>query len=538
MTLNMNDRHFFALACLFCCTLLWVKPSGIYAQDIRWGDLGNGTYANPVLLADYSDPDVIRVGKKYYMTCSEFHFMGMPILESDDMVNWRIIGQIYHRFDNDEFETMSGYGQGTWAPALRYHDGRFWMYVCTPNSGLYMSTSVRPEGPWAPLHQVVAVKGWEDPCPFWDDDGQAYLGHSRVGAGPIIIHRMSADGKQLLDEGRTVYEGPVAEGTKFLKKDGYYYLSIPEGGVATGWQTILRSRNIYGPYEGRRCLETGTTAVNGPHQGALVDTPEGEWWFFHFQDRSPLGRVLHLQPVVWQDDGFPLIGQDIDGNGVGEPVGTWTKPATGKSHKPRMPQSSDRFRNRVLSPQWAWNHNPVDSCWSLTRRKGWLALKALKADRLRGARNTLTQKSMGDAGQATVRLDFSQMASGQRAGLCCLGGATCAIGIERTDDGLYLYSERDGTSARSHPVTGNRKRSVLLRVTVDDVRNVHQFAYSLDGKHFADLGEPFAERNADWKGYRLGLFTYNTTDNVGGEAYFTDFTYQIYDHGPGKPRRQ
>lgn len=224
--------------------------------DLRWGDLGDGTFANPILNGDYSDPDVIRVGSKYYMTCSEFHFMGMPVLESDDMVNWKIIGRVFSRINLDGYSSMAKYGNGTWAPALRYHDGRFWIYVCTPNEGLFMSTATDPAGPWTPLHCVKSVAGWEDPCPLWDDDGQAYLGRSQLGGGPIIIHRMSADGRTLLDDGRTVYEGPVAEGTKLFKKDGYYYLSIPEGGVSTGWQTVMRSKSIYEPYaEKKRVLE-------------------------------------------------------------------------------------------------------------------------------------------------------------------------------------------------------------------------------------------------------------------------------------------
>lgn len=517
------------LISIFCQQILWAQTE---LSPTAWGDLGDGTYANPVLLSDYSDPDVIRVGKKYYMICSEFHFMGMPVLESDDMVNWRIVSQIYRQIEHEQFNNMTGYADGTWAPALRYHDGKFWMFVCMPNTGLYMSTAQRAEGPWTPLYQVKAVKGWEDPCPFWDEDGQAYLGRSRVGAGPIIIHRMSPDGKQLLDEGKTVYEGPVAEGTKFLKKDGYYYLSIPEGGVATGWQTVLKSRNIYGPYESRRCLEMGSTSVNGPHQGSLVDTPQGEWWFYHFQDRSPLGRVLHLQPVKWQADGFPFIGEDYDGNGIGEPVKVWTKPQTGRRRKPSAPQASDNFRNKRLGLQWAWNHNPVNENWSLTERKGWLALRAMQADRLRTARNTLTQKSMGYKGEATVCLDYSQMKYHQRAGLCCIGRTTYGAGIERvpSEAEWRLYIERDGNHTLLGHIPASEKSVLYLRLTVDDKANTHQFSYSQDGLNYHPLGESFSEGNADWKGYRLGLFTY-TTQETGGTAYFTNFQYHF--DGPG-----
>ena len=498
-------------------------------QDHRWGDLGDGTFANPVLNADYSDPDVIRVGSKYYMTCSEFHYMGMPILVSEDMVNWRIVAQIYRQIGLDRFDRMDGYGDGTWAPTLRYHDGQFYMYVCMPHTGLYMSTAPKAEGPWAPLHHVAAVDRWEDPCPFWDEDGNAYLGHSVLGAGPIIIHRMSPDGRTLLDEGRTVYEGPVAEGTKLFKRDGYYYLSIPEGGVGTGWQMVLRSKDIYGPYEGKRVLEQGTTPINGPHQGALVDTPSGEWWFYHFQDTNPLGRVLHLQPVTWQPDGFPTVGCDYDGNGVGEPMKIVRKPDTGKKGKPQLPQTSDRFDHPTLGIQWQTNHNPQQEAISLTARKGKLGIRALPAEKLEKAFNQLTQKMMGCQGEATVMLYVDEMTPSQRAGMACLGNRMMAAGVMVGEGGEYLLYTEDGGHVRQQPLSlSSPKSPVWIRLTMDALQNRQQFAYSLDGKTFTPIGDAFAEGNHGWKGAHVSLFTYTTQEGAAqaGTAYFDDFLYQ------------
>ena len=191
---------------ILAALLFTVAVAGAPAQSTTaWGDQGNGTYVNPILNADYSDPDVIRVGEKYYMVCSDFHYIGMPVLESDDMVNWTIISQVYDRFDYPKWDDNRRFAGGSWAPAIRYHDGKFWVFFCTPHEGLFMSTATDPHGPWAPLHRVVAVEKWEDPCPFWDEDGQAYLGRSRHGAGPIILHKMSPDGRELLDDGVTVY---------------------------------------------------------------------------------------------------------------------------------------------------------------------------------------------------------------------------------------------------------------------------------------------------------------------------------------------
>ncbi|HZK26375.1 MAG TPA: glycoside hydrolase 43 family protein, partial [Thermoclostridium sp.] len=206
-----------------------VKP-----VQFKWGDLGNGFYKNPILNADYSDPDVVRVGDDFYMVCSEFHYMGIPVLHSKDLVNWTIIGRVYDSLKHDPvYDTMNAYAKGSWAPAIKYHNGTFYIYFCTPDEGLYMSSAINPAGPWAPIYEVERVAGWEDPCPFWDDDGNAYLGHSTVGAGPIIIHKMSADGTKLLDNGTIVYVGKIAEGTKIYKRNGYYYFVIPEGGVKT-----------------------------------------------------------------------------------------------------------------------------------------------------------------------------------------------------------------------------------------------------------------------------------------------------------------
>lgn len=512
---------------LFSAVALMVAVTAANAQEesfqTKWGDQGDGTYINPVLNADYSDPDVIRVGKKYYMVASDFHFMGMQVLESDDMVNWKIISQIYDRFELPMWDSNMRYAGGSWAPSIRYHDKKFWVYFCTPHEGLFMSTAENPEGPWTPLHCVKAVEKWEDPCPLWDDDGQAYLAHSLHGAGPIIIHKMSSDGKELLDEGVTVYRGPVAEGPKFLKKDGWYYISIPEGGVTSGWQTVLRSRNIYGPYENKRVLETGTTAVNGPHQGSLVETREGEWWFYHFQETHPLGRVVHLQPAYWKD-GWPVIGVDYDGNGVGEPVHVWKKPAVKvKNSEPFLPQSSDDFEDGTKGLQWQWNHNPHDAYWSLTERDGWLTIHAQKSEGLAMAHNMLTQKCMGFVGTATVNLDITEMADGQRAGLLAIGNLFYGIGVLKEDGKCYIYVDDKNQVTFMKEIDQNE---ITLSVTYDANRNIFRFAYGKDKESLVAYGPEFSLRSGFWKGARVGLYTYNILGDA-GKTHFDDFDYPI-----------
>ena len=383
-----------------------------------------------------------------------------------------------------------------------------------------MSTAKDPHGPWAPLHLVKRVPKWEDPCPFWDDDGQAYLGRSKHGAGPIIVHKMSPDGKLLLDEGVTVYEGPVAEGTKFLKRNGWYYLIIPEGGVGTGWQTVLRSKNIYGPYERKIVLEQGSTHVNGPHQGALVDTPDGQWWFYHFQETPVLGRVVHLQPVHWHDD-WPLMGVDYDGNGVGEPVDVWQKPGIEVRYKRGEVRDyqyvsnvfRDDFITSSLSPVWQWNHNPVDTHWNLTECNGWLTLKAMPADSLKLARNMLTQKVVGYQSESTTLVTIS---GNSYAGLFCSGKLFRGIGLCK--DGVFIeaHSERQIVKQGKFP-------KVWLRIANDCIENRHQFYFSTDGEHYEPAGEEFPMRAGYWKGIRVGLFCYGPS----GEAAFDFFEQRV-----------
>lgn len=485
-----------------------------------WGDMGNGYYRNPILKADFSDPDVIRVGEDFYMVCSEFHYMGMPVLHSKDLVNWSIIGQVYKRMDIDpRYDQMDRYAKGSWAPAIRYHNGLFYVYFCTPEEGLYMSTAENPAGPWAPLHELKRVGGWEDPCPFWDDDGNAYLGHSTVGAGPIIIHKMSPDGKRLLDEGVIVYIGKIAEGTKIYKRNGFYYLVIPEGGVEEGWQTALRSRSIYGPYERRVVLRQGKTNINGPHQGGLVELESGEWWFIHFQSMGALGRVCHLQPVEWVED-WPIMGC------AGEPVSIFRKPKVSAQCPVGLLQTADEFDKPELGLQWQWNHNPAEQNWSLTERPGYLRLKAMPALDIMHARNTITQKLIGGKGSITIEQSIENMAAGQKAGLAYLGdSAENWIGVEKDESGCRIEAVTAGVHYHGPEIKGD---TVWFR-TEYNFTGTTQFFFSIDGIDFLQLGGECKLCEGFWKGARIGLFTFNCLEESGS----VDFNWFRYQHdGP------
>ena len=348
-------------------------------------DLGDGTFRNPVIFADYSDPDVVRMGDDYYLVASSFNVTpALPILHSLDLVNWTIVGHAAARLPSPRYDTPQ-HGEGVWAPSLRVHDGRFWIYFGDPDLGIFMTTAVDPRGPWEPLTLVQRASGWIDPGPLWDDDGSVYLVHawakSRAGFNSVItLRRLTPDGRHLADDAAvTVFDGttsqPTIEGPKFYKRGGYYYIFAPAGGVTNGWQTVLRSPSARGPYEARIVLRQGRTAVNGPHQGGWIETPNGESWFVHFQDRGPYGRIVHLQPVTWRED-WPVIGVDPDGDGVGEPVEVYHKPWV-KNAAPRAePQTSDEFASERLGLQWQWEANEGAGWRSLAAHRGFLRLFA------------------------------------------------------------------------------------------------------------------------------------------------------------------
>lgn len=492
------------------------------ALPIWSADQGDGTYRNPIIHADYSDPDVIRVGDDFYMVVSSFNCMpGLPVLHSRDLVSWTIVNHVFERLPDPVYDEPA-HGKGAWAPSLRFHDGKYWVFFSTPDEGIWMSTASDPAGAWSPLTLVKAAKGWIDPCPLWDEDGQAYLVHafarSRAGIKSVLqICRMQPDGTALLDDGRRVFDGtahhPTVEGPKLYKRNGYYYIFAPAGGVTEGWQTVLRSRDIFGPYEDRVVMAQGVTPVNGPHQGGWVETATGEGWFLHFQDRGAYGRIIHLQPLTWHDD-WPVIGADRVGDGVGEPVATWRKPEVGQSYPPVEPATSDEFEGDTLGRQWQWHANPRPEWISLTASPGRLRLYARHVaggGDLWQAPNLLLQKFPAPAFSVTTRLSFSPRCQGEFAGLVVMGEAYACLGLTlsgvRPRLALYRGAHADEPW---HEAKGLElvDRAAYLRVTVDEGASC-RFSYSLDGLSFTPVGHLLEARAGRWIGAKVGLCCIN-----------------------------
>ncbi|MEC9490302.1 MAG: glycoside hydrolase 43 family protein, partial [Halanaerobiales bacterium] len=492
------------------------KKSG----DHVWAaDLENGKYKNPVLHADYSDPDVIRVKDNFFMVASSFNCMpGLPILHSKDLVNWEIINHVYSEFPVADYNQVA-HGKNAWAPAIRYHDGKYWVFVGDPDHGIFMSNTEDPFGQWSKPIFVKQGKGLIDTCPFWDDDGNAYLVHayarSRAGFKNVLnLCRMSNDGTELLDQGTFIFDGedghPTTEGPKIYKRNGYYYIFAPAGGVASGWQLVLRSKNIYGPYEKRVVLKQGDTAVNGPHQGGYVELESGESWFVHFQDKDAYGRIVHLQPMSWQDD-WPIIGIDQNKDGIGEPVMQYQKPDVKAKTEIKSPATSDDFENEKLGLQWQWQANPESKWYSLRENQDSLRLytnniSQEKEPVLWYAPNLLLQKFPASNFSAETILQFQPEVEGERAGLLVMGEKYSYLGLEKSEEGLKLAQywgvEREKRAEFKMTEAKIEVNQIHLKVEVKELKGeaLCQFSYSFDGQKFKNFGKRFKAAPGRWIG--------------------------------------
>lgn len=508
------------------CILIAIFALTAHAQFVSkaWSpDNGDGTYKNPIIHADYSDPDAVRVGDDFYMTASSFNSApGLPILHSKDLVNWRIVNHVFTEQSPKEVFNKPQHGGGVWAPSIRYHAGEFYIYYGDPDLGIYMTKTRDPRGTWSKPLLIKEAKGWIDPCPLWDDDGNAYLVHAFAGSRAgfkslLVVNKMNREGTEILDEGVMVFDGhdahPTVEGPKFYKQDGYYYIFAPAGGVPTGWQLVLRSKNIYGPYDEKIVLAQGKTAINGPHQGALVDTPGGEWWFIHFQDRGAYGRIVHLQPTVWKN-GFPVIGSDPDGDGTGEPVSTFKKPNVGKTYPAETPADSDEFNGERLGLQWQWHANPQPGWAFAYPTKGSLRMFSVQNPdgfkNLWDLPNLLLQKLPAEEFTATAKVTLAPRFEGEKLGMVVMGLDYSYIGVTNKGGKLYIAQagarDADKGTAESEnvPYVLNEKTFYLRVKVAKDA--ICTFSFSADGQKFTPLGVPFKAREGKWIGAKLGFF--------------------------------
>ncbi|MGN6211417.1 glycoside hydrolase family 43 protein [Parafilimonas sp.] len=491
----------------------------VNAQNVH-SDNGNGTYTNPLISADFPDPDVIRVGDTYYMvTTTMFVFPGVTVLKSHDLVNWEYCSNAVPRFDFSkcyDLDTCNRYGHGQWATSIKYHNGKFYLLFITLNEGGFMLTAAKAEGPW---HITHLPKGFYDPGLFFDDNGKVYVAQ---GYSKISITEVN-DSLVAIGPDSLVYTGDIRkglEGTHVYKINGYYYLYCTYGG-RDGMQVALRSKNIYGPYEQKLLIYDTTKGINyGIHQGALIQTQTGEWWTILFVDSGPLGRFPSLQPVTWED-GWPMIGVN------GKAVTTYKKPNVGKTYPIKDFPTSDEFKGKVLGMQWSWNHNPDDTKWSLEEKPGYLRLKtaAITSD-FTMARNTLTQRPFAKHDQAiptvaTAKMDVAHMQDGDIAGLAMLQDPYAYIGVKQNGNRKYLVMVNNGKVVDSVAVNAS---TIFFRTIASNVTSKAMFEYSTDNKTFKALGNELGMRFSlkIFTGNKFCLFNYATKE-LGGYVDFDWF---------------
>lgn len=508
-----------------------------YKSEVWVADKGDGTYVNPVLHADYSDPDVCAVDGHYYMTASSFNCTpGLPILHSEDLVNWEIINYAIKNVEPFDFFSKPQHGKGVWAPSIRYHNGEFYIYWGDPDFGIFMVKTRDIYGEWDKPVLVKAGKGMIDPCPLWDDDGKVYLAHAWAGSrakfnSVITVCEMNCEGTVIVTDPVMVFDGNdgtnhTIEEAKFYKRNGYYYIFAPAGGVATGWQLVLRSKNVFGPYEPKIVMSQGKTDINGPHQGAWVDTPSGEAWFLHFQDKGAYGRVLHLNPMEWKSD-WPVIGIDTDGDGCGEPVHEYRKPDIGKDVDIVTPVESDEFDSTKLGLQWQWHANYQDT-FGFTTNMGYMRIYShiLSPEFVNfwEVPNLLLQKFPAEEFTATTKLKVSAKDDGQMSGLIVMGWDYAYLGVEKSGESFILKYVQCKDAEQKTPektsIVGildkcrtfeaglypNYEIDIYLRVKVETDGRC-SFYYSTDGRRFHSVGDTFIARQGKWIGAKVGLFS-------------------------------
>ncbi|PTY07084.1 glycoside hydrolase [Opitutaceae bacterium EW11] len=540
----------FALSAVTAASLLSAAPSRSWTADN-----GNGTYTNPLFYDEFSDPDMIRVGDDFYLAGTTMHSMpGVVILHSKDLVNWEFLSYAFQRLEmGPEFNLENGkeaYGQGIWAPCIRYHQGKFYVFSNINGHGLQVFVADNPAGPWE--HRNFKGRIY-DLSVLFDDDGRVYAVH---GYDEVIVTELKPDLSGIIEGSNRVvipHGNAMGEGHHFYKINGKYFI-ISANYAPTGRMQAARADHVHGPYEtvviagketlgtqrgwlvenvglGRPLPEPGATfTLTGPgdnylgavpmHQGGIVDLPNGQWWGFSMLDFRSVGRTTALSPVTWVD-GWPYFG--LPGN-LGRSPHTWAKPDVAAKVEPHAPyQRSDDFSGSKLLPIWQWNHNPVAAKWSLTEKPGSLRLHTLPASQLLWAKNTLTQRAIGPVSIVTTELDASGLQPGDYAGLALFNMPFATIGVARTGAKLVLrYYDQLKNETIEQPLASPH---VWLRATGDYDEDAARLGFSADGKTFADLGGeirlPYQLKT--FQGTRLGLFAFNTAGNEGGHADFADF---------------
>lgn len=513
---------------VFLCMIL-LGSGGVHAWQ---SDNGDGTFTNPVLYADYPDPDIIRVGEDFYMVSTTFvDSPGITVLHSQDLVNWRILSHAAEVVDGPDSCSMIGgtaYRGGFWASSIRYYGGTFYIAVQPTFANGRIYYAANPAGPW---NYYQLDRNIYDPGLFFDTDGTGYI---ICGHGPQSIMTLNSACSAVVSQANNVIDSG-GEGSHVVKRGNYYYLFNANPGVWPFQLRCSRATNIFGPWEtGHICL----TAVTGGHQGAIVDIDDNDNWFgFVHQDSGAVGRMPRLGPVFWEND-WPVFGTPGNRDVL---ASTYTKPIQGKPVL--QPPTSDDFSSSTLGLQWQWNHNPDNTRWSLTERPGFLRLRPTQADSFWTARNTLTQKGQGPQSSGIVKLDISQLQDGDIAGFGTLGKVNGYIYVADSDGkktlGMVVDNRGVGTytCASNVPFSGT---TLCLRTDLDFQTNQGNCSYSADGTNWTSLGGYFPLEfdivYGTFQGEKYAVFCFNPHTPFSSGWVDVD-SFDFFDTLPPPPPR-
>lgn len=501
-----------------------------YVSQVWNPDLGNGMYKNPVINADYSDPDVVCVGDDYYMTASSFNCIpGLPILHSKDLVNWELIGHAVTKLQPKAVFDRPSHGNGVWAPCISYHNGEFYIYWGDPDYGVFMVKTKDPAGKWEDPVCVIPGKGMIDTSPLWDEDGRVYLVNGWANsrnrfASVITVRELNAEGTKAISDPVIIFDGNgtenrTCEGPKFYKRNGWYWVMFPAGGVPTGFQVAMRSQSPFGPYEAKKVLAQGKSKINGPHQGAWIHTQYGEDWFMHFQDKEAYGRVVHLQPVTWKDN-WPVMGKVPSKGYCGEPYETYKMPKAA-SHVNMNPVESDEFNKPKLGLQWQWHAN-YQQWFGMPTSMGVMRIYTYKSNAtIWNVPNLLLQKTPADNFTATAKLQLTAKDQGQMGGIIMMGldysalvvkrvgnefelqQITCHMADKKGEEEVKVLATLKPTSVDKIDYQPAIHESVYMRMVVKAGKM--QFFFSKDGKKYEQVGDEFTMREGKWIGAKIGM---------------------------------
>ncbi len=546
------------LTTIFALCVYLILPT--HAQTKSWtADNGNGTFTNPLFYDEFSDPDILRVGDDYYLAGTTMHTVpGLVILHSRDLVNWENISYCFDRFDftEDRFSLKNHeeiYGQGIWAPCIRYANGQFYVYSNVNGKGLQCYTSKDIRGPWK--HHNMQGRIY-DLSVLFDDDGKIYAIH---GYGEVHCTELKPDMSGPIEETERVIipEGSaVGEGHHMYKINGMYYL-ISTDYRPNGRTLCSRSKSIWGPYEtvtitadetfgyhaaaltqvprgekyrighdgtafGIPEIDKDATACTNIHQGGIVQDPSGQWWALLMMDFHSIGRTVTLAPMTWKD-GWPYLG--LEGN-LGRAPRTWLKPNIPNTpYAPYAPyERSDSFDGKQLGRIWQWNHNPDEKMWSL--KNGCLRLKTMPAEQLMWARNTLTQRVIGPQSTATVELNTKGLKDGDVAGLGNINVPCSWIGIVKNENKLILRWFEQYKNDTIDQEINLPQNKIWLRMNGNFDKDRASYAFSTDGKTFQTIGREMklSYQLISFQGSRHALFAFNSKGKKGGYADFDNFT--------------